>query len=124
MLRRVAYPVVVMVVLVGAALKTMGGPDLSAAAAFVRNSEPTQANALAVVTAILWLALALFCAFIVSAALREARSAAEILKHRKQRAIGVVLVGVLLLGVGVWRHTAATYSVGGGSTHDVEQLVK
>ena len=124
MVRRVVYPVVMATVLVIAALRTMGSPDLTAAGNFVRNSEATQSAAIAVVTVILWLVLGLFCTVMVVAAVREARSAAEALRHRRQRAVGVVLVGLLLLGVGVWRHTASSYTVTGGSVQDVEPLIR
>ena len=122
--RRILRPLLLSALLLGAALRAIGLPDLTAAADFLQNPYPTMAGAIAAVETVVWLLAAILIVFNVVAAIPPARSGMQLLRTRRQRALAVLAVGAMVLAMGVVRHVASKSDMCCGSLQEASQLVR
>lgn len=110
--------------LVLAASRAIGRPDVTVAAGFFTGAYPTGSGALAASEVLIWVVLLVLCLSILRVGLLvEIRSAVEALKERRRRALIVLAAGVLLLSVGVVRHTTSDYTMCCGNLNESRQAI-
>lgn len=122
--RRLSAPLLAVAVLLAAATLVLGLPDLSAARDFMGGAYPTEGQSLAVVAVAVWTLILAMAVVVLTSTVR-----ASVGRHRSQRGrwarpLMVAVCGALLLGGGVYRHAAPSYSLCCGSVQEAREHVR
>ena len=107
------------VVVIAAAVVVLGVPDFGLAWQFLDGSYPSVSAGLALVSIMSWLLVLSFVLAVVIMAFRAA-SEAQLLIRRWTRAVTFCVIGGIVLGVGVYRHSSVGYAM---SCHDCQQRI-
>lgn len=109
MVGRLASSCVIMILLVMATYLALGPPNLGGAVGFLSGSVNSLSDTVAVLQVFAWLIISLGVVVIVYLSARSAPSAAALYRQRWSRAVLLLAVGVVLLGVGVNHHLNPGY---------------
>lgn len=123
-LRRALLPVALMALAVLTALAAVGAPDPAAALDFVAGRYPTAENAVAAITLVVWLLLGVLLAASLGAARRGAVGALAQIRRRRQRALGILAMGMVILVFGILRQAGSRLDVCCGSIQEASQVVR
>jgi len=102
---------------------TLGWPDIGRAASFMTSSGyQTTQEALAATAVLLWIVIVAIVAYNMATGLRGTKATLGTLAHRRQRALGYLAVGAVILAAGLVRHNSSAYSMSGGSLDEARKV--
>lgn len=122
MISRLVFPVVTLIVQLGAALLAIGWPDLRAASAFFLDY-PTVASSLAAAQLLVWTLIGVGAVWTVVLAVREVHHTPGPLQRRFWEA-SVLVVGILVLLAGAVRDLTYQVPMQGGSVAEARQALE
>ncbi|MHB8507142.1 MAG: hypothetical protein ACYDGR_00645 [Candidatus Dormibacteria bacterium] len=124
MIRRATVTLLLSLVLLWAAARAMGVPDIEAGLLFLGGGYTTTLGSLAAVELVVWVLVAVLTAMNVVSSMSEARGVLEALRRRRQRALGMLAIGLLALALGVVRHHGPSFSICCGDVKEARDLVR
>jgi hypothetical protein len=123
-LRRALLPGILSILAVVAALAAIGAPDPAAALDFAVGRFPTNDNAVAAIVVVTWGLLGVVLGASLASVGRGAAGALAQVRRRRQRALGILAVGAMVLLFGVLRQAGSRVDVCCGSIQEASQVVR
>jgi hypothetical protein len=121
LISRLALPLVVTAVQLGAAALALGRPDLAAARAFLGGGLPTGDEALGALGLLVWAIVLGGAAWSAGSLARELGSRAA--TSRRVRESSALATGLLILAVGAVHHLTYHVGLAGGSVQEAQSVL-
>lgn len=123
-IRRAAPTLVMAAILVGAAAQTLGSPDMAVIRDYLSGGYQTDAAAIAVVSALVWVLIGAAVVTVLVGAARSVASDSQFMRRRWTRAMLFLAAGAIVFGVGLAHHATSGYSMCCGDVQEAQQLAK